>query len=182
MELSSNFIQIIQNVVLHPNLASALALLFLSIVNELAVFLPSAVILSGQLLFLQGPLSIAVFIKLLLFVAIPVGIGAAIGSSLVYGLAYFGGKPAIEKFGKYLHLSWQDIEKVESKFKGSWYDEILFLVLRMIPLLPSFPVSAAAGVLQMSPAPYFALTAVGLTLRMMIMFVFVGLGMGALAP
>ncbi|MDP3874956.1 MAG: VTT domain-containing protein, partial [bacterium] len=181
MELAYNFVQVVQDAILRPDFTSVLSIFFLSTVNELTAVLPYTVILSSQLLFIQDPFSVAMFTKLLLFIAIPMGIGAAIGSSLIYGLAYFGGKPGIEKFGKYFQLSWEDIKKMESKFKGSWYDEILFLALRLVPLLPSFPVSAVAGILRMSPVSYFILTIIGFTLRMMIMFTFVGLGMGTLA-
>ena len=181
MELSSNFVQVIQDVVLRPDLASAIFLFFLSFINELIAVLPYAVVLSGQLLFLKGSLSLALLAKLLVFVAIPVGVGSSIGTLPVYVLAYFGGKPAIDKFQKYLHFSWRDVEKVSSRFKGEWYDEVLFLVLRSIPLLPSFPVNVAAGILRMCFWPYFVLTTVGFIVRMMLMLIIVGLGMESLS-
>lgn len=181
MELSYSFIQVIQDAVLRPDWGSALALFFLSIANELAAVLPYFAILSGQLVFLQASLSDAMLIKLLIFIAIPVGVGSAAGSLLIYGLAYFGGRPAIDKLQKYFRFSGKDIEKVESKFRGGWYDEVLFLILRSIPFLPSLPVSAVAGILQMPPTPYFALSAVGFTARIMIMFMLVGFGIGTLA-
>ena len=181
MELSSDFFQVIQDVVLRPDFASALGVFTASFINELFAVLPYNVILSGQLFFLEGSLSAAFFIQLFLFVAIPVGVGTALGSLLTYGLAYFGGKPAIEKLGKYLHLSWESVEKMESKFKGIWYDEILFLVLRSTPLLPSLPVNAAAGILRMRLTNYLVLTVFGAIIRMMIMFAFMWVGVETLA-
>jgi len=181
MDLSSNFIQLIQDVVLRPNFASAVVLFVVTLINESFSVLPYSVILPGQLLLLEGPLSTFVFVKLSLFVAVPVGLGAALGSLPIYGLAYFGGKPAIERFGKYFRVSWNGIEKMESKFKGSWYDEILFLILRSIPLMPSLPINAAAGILRMRLAPYLVLTVAGNIIKMLVMFMFVGFGVEVLA-
>ena len=181
MELTSNFVQAIQDVVLQPDLSSAVVLFVVSLVNELISVLPYTVVLSGQLVFLNSHLSLAVFTHLFVFVAIPVGLGSAVGTLPVYALAYFGGKPAIDKFQKYLRFSWEDVEKVNLRFRGAWYDDIVFIALRCIPLLPYLPVNAAAGILRMRLVPYLILTAIGATIRMMIMFMFVGLGIETLA-
>ena len=181
MELSFDFVQVIQDLVLKPDFGSAIAIFFLSFVNELVPFLPYGVVLSSQLLFLKGSLTVALLTKLFVLVAVPVGVGSAIGTLPVYVVAYFGGKPAIDKFHKFLRFSWQDVEKVTSRFKGAWYDEVLFFMLRFIPFLPTIPVSVAAGILRMHFWPYFILTILGLTIRMMLTLIMVGLGVGTLA-
>lgn len=181
MELSANFAQIIQDVIFRPDFTSALGVFVASFINELFAVLPYNVILSGELFFLKGSFSAVFVTQLFFFVAVPVGFGTAIGSLLTYKLAYFGGKPAIEKAGKYSHLSWESVQKMQSKFKGVWYDEILFLALRSTPLLPSLPINAAAGILRMHLTNYLVLTFFGAVIRMMIMFMLVGLGMSTLA-
>ncbi len=181
MEQSLNFIEILQSVVLEPDLGSAIVLFFLSFLNELIAIIPYAVMLSGQLFFLEDPLSMALLIKLFVYVALPVGLGSAIGALPVYVLAYFGGKPAIDKWEKYLRFSWSDVERINSRFKGAWYDEAIFLFLRSIPLLPSLPINVAAGVFRMRFWPYFVLTTVGFTLRMMLMLMVVVLSMKSLS-
>ena len=181
MELSFNFVQAVQDMVLKPDFTSAIIILWSSFLNELVAVFPYALVLSGQLLFLKGSFSIAFIAKLFVFVAVPVGVGTTLGTLPAYGLSYFGGKPAIEKFGKYFRLSWTDVEKVESKFRGVWYDEIIFLAIQSTPLLPFLPVSVAAGILRMHLLPYVVLTFTGATIRMMIMFAFVGLGAETLA-
>lgn len=173
--------QVLQDAVLQPDLASALGVFGASFLNELFAILPASVVLSGQLFFLKGSLSLQIFLELTLLVALPVGLGAAVGSLPTYLLAYFGGKPGIERYGKYVRLSWSQVEKMESKFKGSWYDEGIFLLMRTIPLLPALPVSVAAGILRMHFFPYFILTILGTILKMGIMFLFVGWGVEVLA-
>lgn len=176
MELSSDIAQTVQDVVLHPNFASALTLLAASFVNELFAVLPYVVVLSGQLLFLKSSISTVLIIKILLFVAVPVSIGTTLGSFLTYSLAYFGGKPAINKFSKYLHFSWKNVEKMESRFGGTWYDEIIFLCFRSVPFLPSLPLNIMAGILRMRLAPYIVLTLGGTLIKVIIMFMLVTLG------
>ena len=181
MEISSNFVQIVQDVVLDPSSGSAMVLFVSSFLNELVAIFPYAVVLAGQLFFLKDPFSIGLMAKLLVFVAVPVGVGSALGVLPIYVLAYFGGKPAINKLQRYLRFSWHDVERVNQRFKGQWYDEILFLLLRTVPVMPSFPVSIAAGIMRMRFLPYFFLTTLGFIIRMMLTLLVVGIGMQSLS-
>lgn len=181
MEQSLDFIQVLQQVVLDPNIGSALPLFFISFLNELIAVFPYVLLLAGQLFFLEDSLTLPMIAKLLVFVAVPVGIGGSLGVLPIYVLSYFGGKPLIEKFHKYLHFSWQDVEKVSQHFKGRWYDEVIFLFLRTIPVLPAFPVSIAAGIFRIRFWPYFILTTVGFIIRMMLTLLLVGVGVESLS-
>lgn len=176
MEQTFDLIELLQSVVLQPNLLSATILFFLSFLNEIIAIFPYAVVLSGQLLFLDEPLTLALLAKLFVFVAIPVSIGSSLGTLPVYAITYYGGKPAIEKLEKYLRFSWRDVEKISNRFKGAWYDEVIFLLLRSIPLLPSLPINVAVGILRMRFWPYFLLTVIGFTVRMMLTLLVVGVG------
>lgn len=181
MEQALELIKAVQDMVLEPDFGGGLMLLFLSLVNELIPLFPYALVLAGQLLFFGEPLSLSFLSELFFFVALPVGLGSAIGSLIIYGLAYFGGRPAIEKFHKYLHFNWSDVEKVNARFKGAWYDELVFFVLRSLPVLPSMPVNIAAGILRMRFWPYFLLTILGFTVRMMLTMLIIGIGVGTLS-
>ncbi len=182
MELSPDFFQVVQDIVLKPDLTSAFILLWFSLLNELVAVLPYVVLVSGQLLFMEASSFPAITSKLFFFIAVPAGVGGAVGSFLTYGLAYFGGKLTIEKFKKYLRFSWDDIERINRRFKGAWYDELIFLALRSVPVLPSLPINIVAGVLRIPPLRYFLFTTLGFTVRMMIMFAFMWFGAETLAP
>lgn len=177
MNYSLDILKVIQEVIIDPNFGSAIPLFFISFLNELIALFPYAVVLAGQLLFLDDSLSVSLLARLLVFVAVPVGLGSALGVVPVYVLTYFGGKPVINKFQRYLRFSWGDVEKVQKRFKGEWYDEVLFLLLRTIPILPSLPISIAAGVLRMRFMPYIVLTTVGFIIRMMLTLLVIGMGM-----
>lgn len=176
MELPLEYVQIVQDIVLTPNIESAFSLFWFSIFNELTSLFPLGVILTAQIAFLEGSMNLLVFTRLFFLVSIPLSVGTAIGSLLFYGLAYFGGKPVIDRYGKYVRFSWQRVEKIVSYFRGGWYDEMLFLILRIIPFFPGVPLTIAAGVVRMRPMPFFVLTAIGTIVRVMIMFIMVDFG------
>lgn len=181
MDLSPDFVQVIQNMVAHPDWTGAVVLFWFSLLNELSGVIPYVVLVSGQLFFIEPNSFHLIVYKLFLFTAIPAGVGGALGTFLIYGLAYFGGRPAINRLEKYLRFSWDTVERVNNHFLGSWYDELLFLALRCIPILPSLPITIAAGVLQIPPATYIMLTIIGFIIRMMIMLLFVGYSLETLA-
>ncbi|HEY4528591.1 MAG TPA: VTT domain-containing protein [Candidatus Paceibacterota bacterium] len=171
------FVTVVKDVVVNPSLGSVLPLFIFSFINDLIGIFPFALALAGQLAFLKEPFTFAFAMKLLLFVSVPVGIGSAAGSVPFYILTYYGGKPAVSKFQKFLRLSWSDVEKVSLYFRGSWYDEIIFLLLRCVPVLPSIPLDLAAGFLRMNFVSFFILTLVGSIIRMMITFLVVGMAL-----
>ncbi len=176
MEFAADFTNIAQRAVTSPDFTGALLLFWSSLGNELLAILPYMVLLSSQFFLIEEPFSMVSLIKLSLFVFVPISIGAGLGSIPIYVLSYFGGKPMIDKLGKYIRLSWEQVESMKGKFSGSWYDEIIFLLLRTVPFMPSLPVSIAAGIMRMNPAPYFVLTIAGSILRIVIMFAFIAIG------
>lgn len=168
--------RIMYDAVLNPGLLSALWIFVIFILGEAVAFLPMLMVLTSPVIFLKGSLTFVLITKIFLLVALPVGLGVSIGSLWLYGLAYWGGRPAVEKFGKYLYISWNDVEKMEERLKNSRYDEGLLLGLRIIPFLPTLPVSVAAGFLHMRVWPYLIYTAIGMTIRTMLMVVMIALG------
>ncbi len=176
-----HFVEAVKDVVVDPTVQSIAPLFTFSFLNDLVGVFPFAIALAGQLMFLKDPFTLALAMKLLVFVAVPVGLGSACGSIPLYFGAYFGGKPLISKFHRFLRFSWQDVEKVNSYFKGSWYDEVIFLLLRCVPVLPSIPLDIASGIIRMRFMPFFVLTAAGSIVRMMLTLLVVGLGVHGLS-
>ncbi len=176
-----SFVEVVQNMVVDPHIGGFIPLFTVSFLNDLIGIFPFALVLAGQLAFLKGAFSLALAMKLLVFVALPVGLGSAVGSIPLYYLAYFGGKPLITKYHKYLRISWDKVEKTNEYFKGTWYDDVVFFLLRCVPVLPSIPLDLAAGVLRMPFAPFFVLTAVGSIIRMMLTLLVVGMSLNGLS-
>jgi membrane protein DedA with SNARE-associated domain len=85
-------------------------------------------------------------------------IGCVLGSLPSYWLGMWGGRPFLQKYGKYLLLSETDMVKAEgwvNKF-GDW----TFFICRMLPVVRTF-ISFPAGVLRARFWPFTILTFVG---------------------
>ncbi len=81
-----------------------------------------------------------------------------LGSLAGYLIGYFGGRPLVDRFGKYVLLTHKDLDRAEA-----WFDrhgEPLVLFGRFIPLLRSF-VSFAAGLAEMAVAKFVVFTVIG---------------------
>lgn len=176
-----HFAGLVANTVVAPSAASLVPLFIFSFLNDLVGLFPFALVLAGQMAFYHGDITLALWMKLFVFVAVPVGLGSAMGSIPLYYLAYYGGRPVIRRWHRFLRFSWEDVEKASSYFKGTWYDELIFLVLRCAPVLPSIPLDIAAGVLRMRFMPFFVLTAAGSIIRMMLTLLAVGMSLHGLS-
>ena len=170
---------LLSKLVLEPGIYGALGLFLISIVDELVAFVPSSLILAAELLFIRNPLSLAVLLKLSVFVALPIAIGTSLGSLPLYLAAYYGGKPAMEKARDKWKISWADVEKFEKRFNGSWTDEALFFFFRAMPLMPTLPVTVVAGLLRMKKWRYTLFTILGIAVRVVITLIILRTGASA---
>ena len=71
-----------------------------------------------------------------------------VGSFFGYGIAYFGGYPIIERWGKYLGTSVDEIEYMRQRLEKSSRDEIFLFSARAIPIIPLSLVSLLYGLLR----------------------------------
>lgn len=111
-----------------------------------AIPLPSEIImpLSGSLV-PMGRFS-------LLGVALAGAIGSAFGSAVLYGLGRYGGRPLIEKYGRYILISGHDLDLAD-KFFGKYGAWSTFFG-RMLPVIRTY-ISAPAGIAKM---PFWKMT------------------------
>ncbi|MFN8672398.1 MAG: DedA family protein [Candidatus Sericytochromatia bacterium] len=91
-------------------------------------------------------------------VAISSTLGSMVGSIISYYLGVYGGKPLVQKFGKYLLLNEEHLDLTE-KFFGK-YGELTVFVSRFIPVVRHF-ISIPAGVGRMSMTKFLIYTALG---------------------
>jgi membrane protein DedA with SNARE-associated domain len=75
------------------------------------------------------------------------------GSFASYGVGRVGGRPAVERFGRYVLVTNRDFDRAERFFagRGAW----AVLIARVVPLLRAFA-GLVAGILEV-PVPQFAL-------------------------
>ncbi|HEV7495564.1 DedA family protein [Baekduia sp.] len=85
-------------------------------------------------------------------------IGYLVGSLIGWAIGHYGGRPLIERHGRWLHLSPQTFERAERWFERRGSQAVL--LGRLTPVVRSF-ISIPAGVLQSPLGLYTVLTLIG---------------------
>jgi membrane protein DedA with SNARE-associated domain len=99
-------------------------------------------------------------------------LGYLVGALIGWGIGRYGGRPLLERHGRWFHLSPARLDRAESWF-GRWGNLAVFLG-RITPVVRSF-VSIAAGVFEMRLLPYTLLSLAGSAVWA---FAFAGAGYG----
>ena len=94
----------------------------------------------------------------LFWVATAGAIGCNLGSIPAYWLGAWGGRPAVERFGKYILLSRHDLDRTEHYFQR--YGGITVLVARLLPVVRTF-IALPAGIARMPQLRFHLYTFVG---------------------
>ncbi len=116
-------------------------IVLLMAVESANIPLPSEIIMpfSGYLVF-EGQFS-------LWWVGFYGALGCLVGSVLSYWLGYYGGRPLIEKYGKYILISHHDLDLVDRWFKK--YGDATVFIARLLPVVRTY-ISFPAGISKMN--------------------------------
>src|SRR5258706_3379506 len=85
-------------------------------------------------------------------------VGCNLGSVLAYELGYYGGRPLVERFGKYVLLSERDLDWADRFFLR--YGDWAILIARMLPIVRTF-IALPAGIARMPRVRFHVFTFVG---------------------
>ncbi len=85
-------------------------------------------------------------------------IGANLGSIPAYWIGARGGRPLIERYGKYVLLSGRDLDLAEKFFHK--YGSITVLVGRLLPIIRTF-IALPAGIAKMNQVRFHVYTFIG---------------------
>ena len=94
----------------------------------------------------------------LLLVALAGTVGCNIGSAIAYWIGAKGGRPLVERYGKWVLMSSHDLDRMSSFFEK--YGSIAILVGRMLPIVQTF-VAFPAGIAKMARLRFHIYTTVG---------------------
>jgi membrane protein DedA with SNARE-associated domain len=129
--------------------------------DGLFVFVPTTIIfLVAGFLFLKGPMSIALIKTLMLVVVLPASLGLVLGSFIFYIPSYIYGKTFLDRWGKWIGVSWNDIENMNTRFKKYELEDISIILAR-IALVPSVMVTVFCGIIHIPPKRYSIITFIG---------------------
>jgi membrane protein DedA with SNARE-associated domain len=88
-------------------------------------------------------------------------LGELCGSLAGYLVGYFGGRQAVDRFGKFVLLTHRDLDRADAWFARRGERTVLFG--RFVPLFRSF-ISFAAGLGEMAVPKFLLFTAIGCTI------------------
>lgn len=114
----------------------------------------------------------------LLLAAVAGAVGCNLGSELAYWVGAKGGRPAIERYGRYLLISKHEIELADRWFERR--GDIIIFVARLLPIVRTF-IAFPAGVARMNRVKFHVYTFLG-SLPWCLALAYVGqeLGLGLL--
>lgn len=161
MVLESAIQQMIELIAEH----GVLAVMGGMVIEEILVPIPSPVIpmAAGFLLIDATTISAAVF-QIFFYIALPASIASVISSYFVYSIAYYGGEPVIRRYGKYIDLSWKEIQQFDKHFNQD-SEKYYVAVFRAIPIVPLSLISGSAGLFQMDWKEYGIWSFIGMMPR-----------------
>ena len=91
-------------------------------------------------------------------VAVAGAVGCVLGSLVAYWVGMYGGRPIIEKYGRYILLSRHDLDLADRWFAK--YGEVIVFVSRLLPAIRTF-IAFPAGVARMNLTKFVIYTFAG---------------------
>src|SRR5713226_10025276 len=127
-------------------------IVLLMAIESACIPLPSELIMpfAGYLVF-QGKMN-------LLWVATAGAIGCNLGSLVAYEVGYYGGRPLVEKYGRWLLLSRRELDWAD-RFFTRWGNGAVFIA-RLLPIVRTF-IALPAGIARMPRGKFHLYTFLG---------------------
>jgi membrane protein DedA with SNARE-associated domain len=100
-------------------------------------------------------------------------LGYLVGAIAGWAIGLYGGRPLLERRGRWFHLSGAKLDRAERWFDR--WDNYAVFIGRIAPVIRSF-ISIPAGIFRMPLGPYVVLTAIGSAIWA---FAFAGIGWAA---
>lgn len=137
-----------------------------SVLEEVIAPIPSAIVqLTAGFLFLHGPFTFGLFLRLIFIVAIPAAVGVVLGSLIFYYVGKLIGPPFVNRFGKYVGLSMTDVEKLQRYFEKGRRNALFVFSFRALPVVPSVAVAFFSGFVRVALPTYIIWSFFGVVVR-----------------
>jgi membrane protein DedA with SNARE-associated domain len=92
------------------------------------------------------------------WVGVAGAVGCVLGSLVAYWVGMYGGRPLIQKYGRYLLVSSHDLDLADRWFAR--YGEVIVFASRLLPVVRTF-IAFPAGVARMNLTKFVAYTFLG---------------------
>ena len=94
----------------------------------------------------------------LFWVATAGAIGCNLGSAIAYWIGAYGGRPLVERFGRFVLLDRRDLDRTTHYFER--YGSITVFIARLLPVVRTF-IALPAGIARMSQVRFHIYTFLG---------------------
>ncbi|MFZ0663131.1 MAG: DedA family protein [Acidobacteriaceae bacterium] len=157
--MADKFLPFIFNFIVGTISASGyLGVLLLMAIESACIPLPSEVIMpfAGYLVYTRQPTLTGHLA--LIGVAIAGAIGCNLGSAVAYWIGALGGRPFIDRYGRFVLLEHRDLDRAEHFFAR--YGAVAVFVGRLLPVVRTF-IALPAGIARMSQVRFHTYTFLG---------------------
>lgn len=133
-----------------------------SIIEEIIAPIPSPIVMtaSGVMAQAQGYTIIGV-----LLLGILGALGKTFGAWLFYVLGDKAEDIAVPRFGKFIGVTHEDLEGFGAHIGKGWKNDLLLILIRSVPIMPSTPVSVLCGIMKIRLSTFLGATFVGFVFR-----------------
>src|SRR5512135_143365 len=148
------------------------------IIESVIVPIPSPLIIMGAgFVLISADLSFfQALLPIVLQIVLPGSVASTLGAYIGYGIGYFGGKPMVDRWERFLGFGWNDVAAMERRFQSGRINTSIFF-LRALPIFPLSVISAAAGLLRL-PLRQFSLWTFYGTIPRCLFLGYLGWGLG----
>ena len=148
------------------------------IIESVIVPIPSPLIIMGAgFILVSSELSfLEALVPIALQIVLPGAIASTLGAYIGYAIGYYGGKPLVDQWERFLGFSWRDVEALERRFQSGQVKNTIFF-LRALPIFPLSVISAAAGLLRLPLNQFSVWTFYG-TIPRCLLLAYLGWGLG----
>jgi membrane protein DedA with SNARE-associated domain len=140
-----------------------------TIIEEVVSPIPSPIILASAGFIIDSQEKGVLFLFLAAFVGM---VGKMLGTMLYYFAGLKGEEFLDKKIVRVLGLSSLDVDKYGNFFEDSKKGMFLFLMLRILPIFPSSPVSLVAGMIKVEMRKFVVLSSIGIFFRNLLLLAF----------
>jgi membrane protein DedA with SNARE-associated domain len=157
-EITELLIQLIQNY-------GVLAVVLGMMLEEIVMPIPSPIVpMSAGVLLVTADTFLEGIAQIIFLIVIPGSIASVLASYFGYSIGYLGGKPVIERYGRFLDLEWEEIQELRDHMT-SGREHYYIALFRAIPVVPLSLIDGASGVFRVEWKKYGVWSLMGMIFR-----------------
>lgn len=133
-----------------------------SIIEEIIAPIPSPIVMTAAGVMAEAQ---AYSIYGVILLGILGAAGKTFGAWLFYVLGDKAEDVVVPRYGKFIGVSHEDLEGFGAHIGTGWKNDLLLVIIRSIPIMPSTPISVLCGIMKIRLSTFLGTTFMGFVLR-----------------